>query len=132
MYSGYVGIGTRTSLSSSTSALNARSMASDVPSVRNTRSGDTGKPWERVLAGNGLPCFGQTGRWSVSVVAVAHGALHGLEQVGWRLKAKGRGVSDVQVAHHGPLRLDPSRFGHDVPNGVGEAVDSAGDLDLSS
>ena len=56
-------------------------------------------------------------------------ALHGLEQVGWRLKAKGRGVSDVQVAHHGPLRLDPSRLGHDVPNGVGEAADSAGDRD---
>ena len=44
MYSGYVGIGTSTSLSLSTSELSTRSMASDVPAVMSTRSADTGKP----------------------------------------------------------------------------------------
>ncbi len=45
VYRGYVGIGTSTSPPSSTSALSASSMPSDVPAVMNTRSAVTGNPF---------------------------------------------------------------------------------------
>ena len=44
VYNGYVGDGTSTSSPSSTSALSARSIPSDVPVVISTRSGETGTP----------------------------------------------------------------------------------------
>ena len=68
-------------------------------------------------------------RRAVAVVAVAHGALDGGDQVRRRLEPERVGVADVQIAHAAAGGLDALRLSHDVADGVAEAVDAARDGD---
>ena len=60
-------------------------------------------------------------------MAVAHRARRCLDQMRRRAKSKGNRIADVEVPHTPSLSLDRLRFGDDIANRVGEAVDSPGD-----
>ncbi len=81
----------------------------------------------RVLVGDGFTGVGEAGRRPVSVVAVAHRALHRLDQRSGRLESERDGIANVEIAHRFPLRFDAPGFRDDVADGVGKAADSAGD-----
>ena len=89
--------------------------------------GAHGEAARRVLGRHRLARRRQTRRRAVAVVAVAHRAFDGLDEVERGVEAEGDGVADVQIADTLPGRLDPLRLGNDVSDGVREAVDALSD-----
>ena len=114
---------------SSISAPSASSIPSDVPAVRNVRSGVRRKTASRVLRGNRLTSRCDARRWSVAVVPVAQRPLHSGNQVRRRVEPESHRVADVQVAHTPSAGFDPLRFDDDVADGVGKAAQAGSDRD---
>ena len=83
----------------------------------------------REVGGRGLAGAGDAGRRGVAVVAVAHRPGHGLDQVRRGQEPEGVGVADVQVAHRPAGGLHLLRFGHHLPDGIGEAAHARGRAD---
>ena len=105
-------------------------MPSDVPEVISTRSGCTGTPRAREVRGHGFARFDDARRRRVAVVAVAHRALDGFDQMRRRDEAelvRDRRCSDSARACRSASTF--LRLGDDVADGVGEAIDAAGGAD---
>ncbi len=79
------------------------------------------------VVGDGLPRLGNPRRRRVAVLAQTHGPADRVDEVRRRHEAGRDRIADVQVADGTPGRFDLPRFGHDVADGVGEAVDPTGD-----
>jgi hypothetical protein len=62
-------------------------------------------------------------------MAISHGSCDGFDEMSGGLKAKRDRITDVQVPDALPARLNSLRLGHDVADGVGEAVDAPGHRD---
>ena len=102
-------------------------MPSDVPDVRSTRSAVTGDAAGGEIGGDGLAGVENARRRRVTVVAVAHGPDHRLDEVRRRLEAEGDRVADVEVAYSLTRGLDFTCLGDYVPDRVGEAAHARGD-----
>ena len=107
-------------------------MASEVPAVMSTRSADDREALARELGRDRFARRRDARRRAVAVVAVAHGALDGGDQVRRRLETERVGVANVQVAHAEAGGLDALRLEDDVADGVAEAVDAARDGDAEA
>ena len=101
-------------------------MPSDVPAVMKTRSADTGNPFVGVFGRHRFARGGNAGRGTVVVVAVAKRPLDGGNQMRRRLEAEGHRIADVQVSDPCACRFHFLRLRDDVPDGVGEAVNTGG------
>ena len=80
----------------------------------------------RQLLCDGFARRSNSWRRPVPVMAVAHRALDGGNEVRRRLEAERVGIADVQIADACTGRLDALRLHHDVPDGVAERVDAMG------
>ena len=83
------------------------------------------------VVGDRLAGFQNAGGGRVSIVAVAHRLGHGFDEMRRRQEAELIGVADVQVADAGAGGFDLPGLGHDVADGVGEAVDALSRADGS-
>jgi hypothetical protein len=81
------------------------------------------------LGGDGVPRGRDPDRRGVPIVTVAQRPGDRLDHVRRRLKTKGNGIPDVEIPHPRAGRLDPFRLRDNVPDGVGEPLDAAGDGD---
>ena len=111
----------------STSALSASSIASDVPAVTSTRSGETGQPPLLYSAAMASRAGSNPDRRAVAVFAGAQRPLDGLDEMRRRLETEGRGVSDVEIVDPPSGRFNPLRFADDVPDRIRELADALRD-----
>ena len=68
-------------------------------------------------------------RRRIAVVPVPHRALDGLDHVRRRPEPEGDRIADIEVADFPAGGFDFPRLGDDVPDGVDEAADAAGDAE---
>ena len=120
MSSGYVGIGTRTSSPSSTSAFSAISIASERAGRDEYPVRRSGHATRRVIVRHRLPSCGNAVRRQIAVVAIHHRLPHRLNQVRRSFEPKCHRIADVQVTDSPALRFNRARLGDDVTDGVRE------------
>src|SRR5580704_8163216 len=80
----------------------------------------------RGLAANCFKYFGNSGRGSVSVLAVAHGLVSGFDDVRWSMEVEVERVADVQGQYFVALCDDFVGHAGEVANSVADIVETPG------
>src|SRR5690606_31022472 len=83
-------------------------------------------PTPREIGGHRFASLGDARRRGVAVVPVAHGPGDGLNQVRRREETELVGIPDVEISDLPAALFYFSRLGDDIPDGVGEAVNTFG------